>query len=48
MSMDAHTLNLPKAIVTLLAGALFGFGLSVATMIQPEVVLGFCAFRTGV
>ena len=30
MNMNAHTLTLPKALVTLLAGALFGFGLSVA------------------
>ena len=45
MSMSAHTLSLPKAIVTLLAGALFGFGLSVATMVQPEVVLGFLRFQ---
>ena len=45
MSMSAHTLSLPKALVTLLAGALFGFGLSVATMIQPEVVLGFLQFK---
>jgi len=43
--MNAHTMNLPKAIVTLLAGALFGLGLSVATMIQPEVVLGFLQFK---
>ena len=33
MTTHAHTLSLPKALVTLLAGALFGFGLSVATMI---------------
>lgn len=32
---------LAKALVTLLAGALFGFGLSLSTMIQPQVVLGF-------
>ena len=43
--MNPHTLTLPKALVTLLAGALFGFGLSVATMIQPEVVLGFLRFQ---
>lgn len=43
--MNAHTMNLPKALATLLAGALFGFGLSVATMIQPEVVLGFLQFQ---
>ena len=43
--MNAHTLSLPKALVTLLAGALFGFGLSLATMVQPEVVLGFLLFK---
>ena len=43
--MNAHTLSLPKALVTLLAGGLFGFGLSVATMVQPEVVLGFLTFK---
>ena len=38
--------NLPwaRALVTLLAGALFGFGLSLSTMIQPHVVLGFLRF----
>ena len=39
--MTPNALTLPKALVTLLAGALFGFGLSLATMIQPEVVIGF-------
>ena len=34
-----------KAVVTLLAGALFGFGLSLSTMIQPRVVLGFLRFE---
>ena len=43
--MNAHTLSGPKALVTLLAGALFGFGLSLATMTQPEVVLGFLRFQ---
>ena len=43
--MNAHTLTLPKALLTLLAGALFGFGLSLATMTQPEVVLGFLRFQ---
>ena len=43
--MNPNDLTLPKALVTLLAGALFGFGLSVATMIQPEVVLGFLRFQ---
>ncbi len=43
--MNANALNLPKALATLLAGALFGFGLSLATMTQPEVVLGFLQFK---
>jgi len=30
-----------STLATLLAGILFGFGLSLAGMIQPEVVLGF-------
>ena len=40
-----HHMNAPKALVTLLAGALFGFGLSLATMVQPEVVIGFLRFQ---
>ena len=43
--IQAHTLTVPKALVTLLAGALFGFGLSLATMVQPEVVLNFLQFK---
>ena len=39
--MKPHQMNGAKALVTLLAGALFGFGLSLATMAQPEVVIGF-------
>jgi uncharacterized membrane protein YedE/YeeE len=38
-------MNGAKALVTLLAGALFGFGLSLATMVQPEVVIGFLRFQ---
>lgn len=34
-----------KALVTLLAGGLFGFGLSLSTMVQPKVVLGFLRFE---
>jgi uncharacterized protein len=34
-----------KGLITLLAGVLFGFGLSVSTMIQPQVVLGFLRFQ---
>lgn len=39
--MSRPTLTAARALVTLAAGALFGFGLSLATMIRPEVVLGF-------
>ena len=34
-----------RVIATLAAGALFGFGLAVSTMIQPEVVLSFLRFQ---
>ena len=43
--MTAHSMSWPKALVTLLAGALFGLGLSLATMVQPEVVIGFLRFQ---
>ena len=33
------------ALTVLLSGALFGFGLSLSTMVQPEVVLGFLRFQ---
>jgi uncharacterized protein len=36
----------PKFLVAVLAGGvLFGFGLALSTMIQPEVVLGFLRFQ---
>ena len=34
-----------KFLVVLIAGALFGFGLSLSSMIRPEVVLGFLRFQ---
>jgi uncharacterized membrane protein YedE/YeeE len=34
-----------KWLTTLVAGALFGFGLSVAGMIKPEIVLSFLQFQ---
>jgi hypothetical protein len=34
-----------SALVTLVAGMLFGFGLSLSTMINPQVVLGFLRFQ---
>jgi uncharacterized membrane protein YedE/YeeE len=43
--MRAAQIALPKMLATLLAGALFGFGLSYATMIRPEVVLSFLRFQ---
>jgi uncharacterized protein len=38
-------LKLPDALATLAAGALFGFGLSLSGMVQPEVVLSFLRFE---
>lgn len=43
--MRAPKLALPRMLATLVAGALFGFGLSVSTMIRPEVVLSFLRFQ---
>lgn len=37
--------NLTKNLATLASGALFGFGLSISTMIRPEVVLSFLRFK---
>ena len=42
--MTTAKINLSRALATLAAGALFGFGLAYATMIRPEVVLGFLRF----
>ena len=33
------------ALVVLASGALFGFGLSLSTMVQPGIVLGFLRFQ---
>lgn len=38
-------MNIAKALATLAAGALFGFGLALSTMIRPEVVLSFLQWR---
>ena len=43
--MAPNTLNIARAFATLAAGALFGFGLSLSGMIQPEVVLSFLRFQ---
>lgn len=42
--MSGAGLMLARSLATLAAGALFGFGLSVSGMIQPEVVLSFLHF----
>lgn len=39
--MNTRNRRLSKSLATLAAGALFGFGLSLSTMIRPEVVLSF-------
>lgn len=39
--MNDRKMALPRALATLAAGMLFGFGLSYSTMVQPETVLSF-------
>jgi len=39
--MNGTSLTPVRLLATLLAGALFGFGLALSSMIQPEVVLSF-------
>ncbi len=43
--MTTPRMNIPRSLATLVAGALFGFGLSLSTMVRPEVVLGFLQFQ---
>ncbi|WP_394757516.1 DUF6691 family protein [Rhodoferax sp.] len=43
--MNLSNKTLPRMLATLAAGALFGFGLSISTMIRPEVVLSFLRFE---
>ncbi len=43
--MKDSNVNLKRALSTLAAGLLFGFGLSFSTMIRPEVVLSFLRFQ---
>lgn len=40
-----HASSPASLLVTLAAGALFGFGLALSTMVQPEVVLSFLRFQ---
>ena len=43
--MNLSHKTLPRMLATLAAGALFGFGLSIATIMRPEVVLSFLRFE---
>jgi len=43
--MAAYAMNPPRFAAVLAGGMLFGFGLALSTMVQPEVVLGFLRFR---
>ena len=43
--MNGERMSLPRFLAVLLAGALFGFGLALSTMVRPEVVLGFLRFE---
>lgn len=43
--MKNKPMALPRALATLASGMLFGFGLSYATMVRPEVVLSFLRFQ---
>lgn len=45
MSRSADRMDAPRLLAVLAAGVLFGFGLALATMIRPEVVLSFLQFR---
>ena len=43
--MSGFSMTPHKALAVLASGALFGFGLSLSTMVKPEVVLGFLRFQ---
>ena len=43
--MSAQGMSLSRFVAVLAAGALFGFGLALSTMVRPEVVLGFLRFQ---
>lgn len=44
-SPSPYPLTLPRLLAVLAGGALFGFGLALSTMVQPEVVLSFLQFQ---
>ena len=43
--MSGFVMTPARALAVLASGALFGFGLSLSTMVKPEVVLGFLRFQ---
>jgi uncharacterized protein len=43
--MNGLAMSPARALAVLASGALFGFGLSLSTMVRPEVVLGFLRFQ---
>lgn len=43
--MAAYTLSPARGLAVLAGGMLFGFGLSLSTMVRPEVVLSFLLFQ---
>ena len=43
--MSGVPMTTGRALAVLAAGALFGFGLSLSTMVRPEVVLGFLRWQ---
>jgi uncharacterized protein len=43
--MSADRMSLGKLLAVLVAGALFGFGLALSTMVSPDVVLSFLRFQ---
>jgi uncharacterized membrane protein YedE/YeeE len=43
--MSAEKMTPVRFVSVLAAGALFGFGLALSTMVKPEVVLGFLRFQ---
>ena len=45
--MAAYVMTPPRTLAVLAGGMLFGFGLALSTMVQPEVVLSFLRFQDG-
>ena len=45
INKNTSGMSVGKILATLVAGALFGFGLALSTMVKPEVVLSFLRFQ---